>query len=145
MQMILWSIIAFSLLFACATDLKTCEVYNVTWWISGAAAAGLWLIYGMPTWQICAELTFFCLLQCFFFSRMYGRADCYAFCVCAASCAPLGFGCFEYLVHMAFAFGALAALQLLRRNIDKRGNLKQPVAFLPYISASFALLLWTFL
>jgi hypothetical protein len=46
---------------------------------------------------------------------------------------------------MAFAFGALAALQLLRRNIDKRGNLKQPVAFLPYISASFALLLWTFL
>lgn len=137
MSVFLWLLVIVCLLFACATDCRTCRVYNVTWWISGAAAAVL--LGRSGAWQLLPELGFFCLLQLKLFSRMYGKADCYAFCVCAAAGASEGFGCMEYLLHMALAFGILAAVQLGHRNLDRRGNLRQPVAFLPYITVAFLL------
>lgn len=138
MNAFLWMTVIGCLLFACATDCRTRRVYNVTWWISGAAAAVLLL--RSPTWRtVLPELGFFCLLQLGLFARMYGKADCYAFCVCAAAGASEGLGCMEYLLHMALAFCILAPVQICRRNLDRRGNLRQPVAFLPYITASFFL------
>lgn len=89
-----------------------------------------------------AGLGLFVLLQLKLFSKMYGRADCYAFCVCALAEAAAGLGIVEFLIHMLAAFCLLAVIQGIHRNIDRRGNLKQPVPFLPYITLAFWTLLW---
>lgn len=143
MRLVLWSVIAVCLLFACITDCRTCQVYNFTWWISGTAAL-LLLATGEKSMDVecAAELGFFMLLQLKLFSKMYGRADCYAFCVCALAEAAAGLGLAGYLVHMLTAFCLLAVIQGIRRNVDRRGNLKQPVPFLPYITLAFWTLLW---
>lgn len=140
----LWGILWCSLLYGCATDLKSQKVYNFTWWFGGLAAGGL--LWG----SLCTgrspillwHLTVYMVLQFGLFARMYGRADCYAFCVCAIAEASLGMRFSDYLVLMLLALCLLFPVQLLRRNIAKSGNLKQSVAFLPYISAAFALHLY---
>lgn len=42
---------------------------------------------------------------------------------------------------MLVSFGILGMVQLLRHNINAKGNLKKPVPFIPYIALAF-LLLW---
>lgn len=143
MNVLLWGVIAVCLLFACATDCKTCLVYNVTWWMSGAAALGLLLLYRpLPALAQWVELLAFIALQLLLFARLYGRADCYAFCVCAMAETAVGLAFLDYLVHMTLAFLLLTLVQGLRRNIGRRGNLKEPVPFLPYITLAFWALLW---
>lgn len=141
MKWILWVVIALCFLEACVTDCRTREVYNVTWWISGAAAAVLLVWSGEAERRLLQELFLFWVIQMTIFSKLYGKADCYAFCVCAAAEASEGMGLREYLLHMAAAFALLTVVQLLRRNVDGRGNLKRAVPFLPYITLAFALLL----
>lgn len=143
MREVLWGVIALCLLFACVTDCRTCRVYNFTWWISGTAAI-LLLMSGKNclSMEDVVGLGLFVFLQMRFFSEMYGKADCYAFCVCALAEAAAGMGLWEYLVHMLGAFCLLAVVQAFCRNIDKRGNLKRPVPFLPYITLAFWALLW---
>jgi len=132
-------LLAGCLLFACVTDCASRLVYNFVWWI-GAAAAGisLWgrLWQGLTGWVL-ADLGLFFLLQLLVFQHMYGKADCYAFCVCAIAEASLGMGLPGYLLHMLFSVIFLFPVQLFRRNIKSTGNLKTPVAFLPYITVSF--------
>lgn len=140
MKWILWLMIVICLLAACVTDCRTREVYNVIWWISGAAAAVLLGWNGKAAYGLLPELFLFCVIQLTVFSKMYGKADCYAFCVCAAAEASEGMGFFEFLAHMTLAFGILTVVQLLRRNVDGRGNLRCPVPFLPYIALSFGVL-----
>ena len=84
-------------------------------------------------------LLFFICLQQFLFSRMYGRADCHAFSVCALHLASLGVGLRGYLEQMLLAFLFLAIFQFFRKNIADNGNLKRPVPFLPYITLAFFL------
>lgn len=144
MRGILWTMIAASLLFACYTDYYTCEVYNVAWWFSGTAAIFLMLLNGNLTITVIPELIVFCLIQLLVFTKMYGRADCYAFCVCAMAETACGMGFSEYLFHMLIAFGILAMVQLARRNVNSKGNLKHPVPFLPYITVGFVLVLLFF-
>lgn len=137
----LWGILWCSLLYGCATDIKSQRVYNFTWWFGGLAAGGLlWesLCTGQPA-AVLWHLTGYMALQIGLFSRMYGRADCYAFCVCAIAEASLGMGFPDYLVLMLLALLLLFPVQLWRHNIAKNGNLRQPVAFLPYISLAFGL------
>lgn len=139
----LWAVIAACLLFACVTDCKTCQVYNFTWWISGTAAVLLLAACENGVSLECAGgLGLFIILQLKFFSKLYGRADCYAFCVCATAEAAAGLRLAGFLAHMLGAFCLLAAVQGIRGNIDKRGNLKRPVPFLPYITLAFWALLW---
>jgi len=127
------SVLAGCLIFACMTDYKACEVYQFVWWVGGAC--GILFMWGNigNIW----ELVWFCLLQEVFFCRFYGRADCHAFVVCALIQFGMGMGVREWLIHMLLAFGGLALIQLVRRNINGTGNLKEPVAFLPYITVSF--------
>lgn len=143
MRGILWAVIAVCLLSACIMDWKTCLVYNVVWWISGTAAL-LLLIRSRLT--VDPENYFwlgvFAALQLEFFSRMYGRADCYAFIVCAIAGAAEGIGPAGFLIHMLLAFSLLAVVQAFRHNIGRDGNLKCPVPFLPYITLAFCTLLW---
>ncbi|MDE7044462.1 MAG: hypothetical protein K2O97_05510 [Acetatifactor sp.] len=137
----LWIILWCSLLYGCITDIKSQLVYNFTWWFGGLAAGGLlWesLCAGQAA-AVLGHLTVYMALQLGLFARMYGRADCYAFCVCAIAEASLGKGFSDHLVLMLLALFLLFPVQLLRRNIARNGNLKRPVAFLPYIATAFAL------
>ena len=128
------------LLLACITDIAICQVYNFVWWISGAAVAVLFTgrrLEASAVW----EIMLFVVVQLALFARMYGKADCYAFCVCAIAEAGLGFGPAGFLMHMLVSFLLLAAVQALRGNIGSGGRLKRPVPFLPYITAGFYLML----
>lgn len=135
------------LVLASVTDVAIRQVYNFVWWIGGAASAvllwkRLWSMGDIRmSGNILFGLLFFWMIQLGVFGRLYGKADCYAFCVCALAEAGLGMELLQVMVHMAFAFGLLVSVQLVRKNITLRGNLKKPVPFLPYITAAFYLVL----
>ncbi len=146
-------VMAGCLLFACMTDVQSCEVYEFTWWIGDIA--GLVLLCGQMSadvgegalqedslWRQAVQLLCYILLQELVFGRAYGRADCHAFVLCAMAGSALGLSMTDYLLHMLLAFGGLAVVQAFRGNIARDGNLRQPVAFLPYITFSFWVLLF---
>lgn len=149
----LWSLIGGCLLLAGITDLALCRVYNFVWWVA-LAAGGTLLGMGVTgrmengghvRHEICLliQLLLFFLLQFGVFGRTYGKADCYAFCACAVAVASLGGTMIGYLTHMILAYLFLILVQLQKRNISRRGCLKNPVPFLPYISISFWMtILW---
>lgn len=147
-KVFLWAVLGGSLLLACATDSLICQVYNFTWWIALAAALPLWCSRKEPgagtgTWlgaQACLFL--FVGLQLVLGGRIYGRADGYAFCVCAVAEAAVGMDLTGFLTQMLTAYTLLFVVQAVRRNVDKRGNLRDKVPFLPYITAAFWLHLW---
>ena len=142
---LLLSVVIGCLLLACLTDVAIYRVHNFVWWAAGSAIVILLFcrfFEGSPLLGNRApEILIFCALQLGLFSKMYGKADCYAFCVCAAAEACLGMGLTEFLTHMYFSFLLLAAVQICRKNISRKGHLKEPVAFLPYITAGFYLLI----
>ncbi len=133
------------LLMACMTDLREQVVYRFVWWVGGAASGLLLLLRfargGWPGWIFFAAdmmvLALYILTQQGLFGKMYGRADCHAFCVCAAAQTGLGRGFQDYVLHMAVAFLGLVLIQGVRKNIASDGNLKKPVPFMPYIALSF--------
>ena len=131
---ILFSVLASCLIMACITDLKYCMVYNYVWWIGGGGILG-WLLF-IENAHL-REVLVFALLQELFFCHMYGKADCHAFVVCSLAMTTLGLGLREYLIHMLLAFGVLAVVQAVHKNINKKGNLKAAVPFLPYITITF--------
>lgn len=144
-QRVLLALVMGCLLLGCVTDVMTCQVYNFVWWLGGAAAAvllwkRLWTAGGAGMW-ILAELAAFWAIQLGVFSRLYGKADCYGFCVCAAAAAGLGMNLREMALHTAFAFCLLLPVQCINRNVTKTGKLKKPVPFLPYLTAGFGLIL----
>ena len=152
---------AASLLAACIMDIQSSMVYDYVWWLGGAAGGllmgGMILAWrrngvqgyeginavgerlGMSSAQLelLGSVIIFILVQELLFSKFYGRADCHAFSVCALAEGAVGMGMKEYLVHMLLAFGVLAVVQLLRGNVGRDGNLKNPVPFLPYITITF--------
>ncbi len=143
-QLLLLSVFSGCLLMACVTDKRFCRVYNFTWWLGGGAGLLLLLLYILErkrtlhgTMELLFPLLVFGLLQELFFCRLYGRADSHAFLTCSMVECALGMGMKEYLLHMLLAFGLLAVVQMLRHNIGRDGNLKQPIAFLPYITIAF--------
>lgn len=127
-------IVAACLLGACVMDVETRVVYNYVWWISGTAGAVAMLLSGNNQW---VPVLLFILLQELFFAKMYGRADCHGFAVCALAEGAFGMGLKEYLLHMLLAFFLLGVVQFLKHNVGKNGNLKNPVPFLPYITSAF--------
>lgn len=133
-------VLAAYLLVSSITDFQTCEVYDFLH-ILGALAALAVFFQRPPTKDTLISLLVYWLLQHFLFSKMYGEADAMAFLVCALFESVYGFGLLTYLFHMGAAFIVLAIVQAVRHNINRHGNLKQPVPFLPYI----ALTVWIFL
>ena len=150
---LLLSVLAGCLLFACMTDCKTCMVFQFTWWMAGIVG-GVLLFRSFTKdcivlWsgelqreQRLLSLLLYILLQEVIFCRAYGRADCHAVGICAIVENAFGMNLLGYLIHMLLAFGGLAITQAFRHNINRKGNLKQPVAFLPYITISFWVLLY---
>lgn len=143
------------MLFACITDSKRCVVFQFTWWVA-AAILGLWFLEknvrnGCAILMISQDasmiseacgLLLYALLQELLFSRMYGRADCHGFVLCGVAEYLCGINMSGYVYHMAIAWGMLGVVQIGRKNVNRKGNLKQPVAFLPYITVAFWLWLY---
>lgn len=143
-EKLLWAVFGGSLLLACVTDSLLCQVYNFTWWISLAAAlALLWCRRSvlMESGSICFDtlggLLLFVGLQLLLRGHIYGRADSYAFCVCALAGAALKISAAGFLTHMLLAYLLLFLVQLFRGNLNHKGNLGEPVPFLPYITTAF--------
>jgi hypothetical protein len=132
---ILLQIFSGCLLFACATDLMINKVYDFIWW---AAAPPVILIYcssaALPDLR---GLVLFIIIQENLCCRLYGRADCHAFCMCAAAGSSLGLGTIDFCIHMILSFLILAIVQRLKKNVAPNGRLNKPVAFMPYITAAF--------
>lgn len=130
-----------TLLFACITDYTQCQVYCFIWWIAGSVVI-VWLAVMMSKGEQIPwlELVVFCIIQELLFSKLYGKADCHAFCVCAVMYALLEKGMLCYLLHMALSLLLLTCVQWRRGNITRSANLKIPVPFIPYIVLAFLLL-----
>lgn len=145
-ERLLLTIMGGCLLLASVTDLLLSQVYHFVWWPALAAAGmllgvrrrqGFFDSPGTGPWDLFLPLVFFLFLQYTIFRRMYGKADYYAFCVCAVAETAEGMGLMGYLIHMLLSYAFLLPVQAFRHNIGREGNLKQPVPFLPYITAAF--------
>ena len=132
-------LLAVYLLVASVQDLQTCLVYDFLH--IPAALSGICFILMDPAWDKIISLFLFAAIQLGIFMRMYGAADGMVFLVCAVFESRFGNGLLTYLLHMGAAYVILAIVQGFRRNINKRGNLKKPVPFVPYIAAT----VWPFL
>jgi hypothetical protein len=134
----LLGVVSGCLIFASATDLIMCKVYDFTWWIAGAALCVMFVM-STPALRTICDVILFIILQELVFSRFYGRADCYAFCICALTESILGIGMEGFLVHMILSYMLLTFVQFFRKNIDRYGKLIKPVPFLPYITVTFCI------
>lgn len=123
--------------FAVVSDFTMKYAYRFCWY-GVYAVCGL---LGMRSFlsELGVELGIFFFLQFLWFRRFYGRADCHGFFAGACILFLHGGNLWDYVMQMAYAFGLLFVIQLFRKNINRRGNLKEPVAFLPYVAAGLLL------
>ena len=103
----------------------------------GLLGGGLLLLYSPPSLEAVWSLLCFVLIQKVLFMKMYGPADGVAFVICAMYLTARGNTLEDFLMHMASTFVLLGVVQGYKRNISANGNLKHPVALLPYITAGF--------
>ena len=136
------------LVVASVCDIRTHTVPDLIWWIAAAGILGLILMrYGggeansdpgaMKAASRLLEALFIIFIQERVMSRYYGRADSHAFSCCALYLAVCGSGLEAHVLHMSFSLVSLTLIQLLRHNINRRGRLKTPSPFIPYISVAF--------
>lgn len=126
------------LLFAAAlTDLIFREVYDLIW-IVGILIS--YVIYAtnpdvMPENVLC--LVFYIAVQEFLMGKVYGRADCHAFCTCGFFLICAGQSVEVCIFHFGISFILLTVIQFMGKNIGSRGRLKKKVAMIPYIAVGF--------
>ena len=136
LRVLLLSIVSGGLLAAWVMDVETHLIYNFVWYISGSAGGVNLLLSGnLP--EVWWNLLCFVLVQQLLFGRLYGRADCHAFSVCALSLGAMGMKMQDYLLQMLTAFLLLAAVQFAKCNVTRSGYLKIAIPFVPYITVSF--------
>jgi len=140
LPVMLYGVLAAYLVTASITDRQTKMVHDFLHLAGGLAGVSL-LIYRWPGQEVFCEAVIFFAIQMLIFRRLYGTADCLVFCVCALYLAAVGQGMMTYLLHMGASFLLLAVVQTFRKNINRQGNLKEPVALVPYITVS----MWIFL
>ncbi len=126
---------------SCAVmDMQIQKVYDFLHYI-GLISVGVLAIKAQPDFAIGWELILFALIQWLIFSGMYGDADVAMYMVCAAFLATEGKGLEEYLLHMLVTFALLGIVQGVKGNISRQGNLKRPVALIPYIVIGFLVII----
>ncbi|MDE7222385.1 MAG: hypothetical protein K2O34_01225 [Acetatifactor sp.] len=134
----IYLILAVYLTVCVLTDRQTCKVYDCLQLPAALFGTALCMMRPVPA-QGGAALVCFALLQYFLFMRLYGRGDGMTFQISSLYIIGAGGSLETLLSHMAAAFALLGVVQLVRGNINRKGNLKLPVPFLPYIACS---LLW---
>lgn len=128
-------VLASYLLTSSITDLQTKEVYDFLH-LFGLAAGIVAILWLQPETDVIMSLPLYWAAQHFLFMKMYGHGDGIAFIVCAFYESCFGTGMMTYLIHMLSAYILLGAIQLFRHNINCQGNLKETVAFMPYIAVT---------
>ena len=129
-------------------DIRTHTVPDLIWWVASLDILALLIVrYGcgeapsdsdaMNAAGRLLEALFIIFIQERVMSRYYGRADSHAFSCCALYLAVCGSGLEAHILHMSFSLVSLTLIQLLRHNINRRGRLKTPSPFIPYISVAF--------
>ena len=116
-------------------DIKYQEVYDLFHFINLASMVLFVGYVGFPKNYI--SFLFFAALQLGIFQFMYGQADAFLFCECAAFLMLHNAEIEDYMWHMGIMLVILTVVQGVKKNINKRGNLKHPVAMTPYILSSF--------
>ncbi len=146
---LLCSLLAGGLLAAACMDAKSSYVYNYVWWWcllwTGMLLALPAAVLGGCEWKItdrlsirqAAAVVLFVFLQQILFAKMYGRADCHAFSVCALAGCIWRWDLLWFLIHMLLSVTLLAVVQLGRRNVTWNGRLRIPKPFIPYIVTAF--------
>lgn len=122
-----------TIIFTALCDFYTTEVYDWSWGIAGVTGIGI-LFYRGTAREVFFQLLIFIALQALLFRKFYGGADCMAFSVSAIYLCSREKGIYDYLVVMLLTFAVLAVVQLIKNNINRKGNLKKPVALIPYIA-----------
>ncbi|MCD7835109.1 MAG: hypothetical protein LUG83_00305 [Lachnospiraceae bacterium] len=143
-DIILMGILSGCILFASVMDMLSNKVYDFIWWLAAASELIIYIWHPVSVWGLVC-LTLFFVIQEIFLVKLYGRADCHAFCICAVMESIFGMDITGFLMHMIFSFFLLSAAQYFAGNIDKKGNLKTPVPFVPYITMAFWINLLVFL
>jgi len=138
LPVMLYGVLAAYLVTASITDRQTKMVYDFLHLAGGLAGVAL-LIYRWPGQEVFREAVIFIGLQMLLFRKLYGTADCLVFSVCALYLAAEGKNLMTYLLHMSATFLLLAVVQACRKNINRKGNLKEPVALVPYIAATLGI------
>jgi prepilin signal peptidase PulO-like enzyme (type II secretory pathway) len=141
-------VLAMSLIAASVCDIRTHTVPDLIWWVASLDILALLIVrYGcgeapsdsdaMNAAGRLLEALFIIFIQERVMSRYYGRADSHAFSCCALYFAVCGTCLEAHILHMTLSLISLTAIQLLCHNINRRGRLKQPAPFIPYISITF--------
>lgn len=140
---ILLGIMSGSMIFACITDILTNKVYDFIWWTAAVAELTIYVRHPISLRRLVGVAVFF-LIQELLFAKLYGRADCHAFCICAAVESVFSIGIIGFFLHMILSFALLTVVQYFRKNIGNNGRLKVPVPFMPYITLAFwmNMLIW---
>lgn len=122
------------------TDGLICQVYDVMQYI-GLIGGVFWLLLQKTECLLGVSLILFAFIQYFVFGRMYGKGDAMGYCICSLYLTGKQMGLEGYLYHMFISFCLLVFIQIIRKNISRKGNLKEPVALYPYITTGF-LVIW---
>lgn len=107
----------------------------------GIVGGGIYLLYQQPAQEAAETLLVFVGIQWIVFWKMYGPADVAAYIVCAMYLIAERGSLLDCLMHMMVTFVLLGLVQGCKINISVKGNLKNPVALLPYISIAFFLII----
>ncbi len=136
----LYGVLAIYLILCSVVDAVMEMVYDFCHYI-GVVGGGLYLLYSRPAPPVLGAFLLYVTIQWFIFRTMYGPADVIAFIICAMYLAAEGRMLLSCLMHMAVTFLLLGVVQGGKRNISSKGDLKHPVALLPYITVAFFLII----
>lgn len=137
---ILYGVLAVYLILCSVMDAALQQVCDCFQYL-GVAGGVLYLMYNAPAPHGLGELLVYVGIQWMVFRKMYGPADVAAYVICGMYLIAEEKSLTECLIHMAVTFGILGVIQGIKRNISSKGNLKNPVALLPYITVAFFLII----
>ena len=129
LSLLVWGIY---LLTCSITDQLTFYVYSFLHYPTLLAGILYWYTMDVTAdagWAI----LFYGLVHLLLFSKLFGRGDSLVYVISAFFLTGPWDNALRYLCHMALTFALLGVISLLKGNINKRGNLKHPVALVPYI------------
>lgn len=112
----------------------------------------LFILYVATPIPLCAGAALLFAALAFGFSLFYGLSDSFAFAVQGMittfvlynnnSSVNLYYLLLYELVGMFITYSIFFAVQLLKRNVNRKGNCKEPKAFIPYIYSVDVLILF---
>lgn len=129
------------LIYAAYEDIMYMEIHDFVWIIIICITFVTAVVCNKLTTGSMLSLVIYFALQEKVMVCSYGRADCHAFCACGMIFAMLGKELEVYTLHMAISLLIIVIHQLARRNIGRNGKLKVEIPMVPYITASFAIVL----